>query len=70
MNLNLEDGEEEAASSLLPKFYIPVEKLVYDQPGSIYAVYERVNGACPTGMFSCPILHCYFLLRNHLNAIS
>ncbi len=45
----MEESDDDSIEDLVPQFYIPVEKLVYDQPGSIYAVYQRRNGACPTG---------------------
>ena len=61
--LNLEEGDDEAASMLVPRFYIPIEKLVYEKPGSIYAVYERINGACPTGIFFMIIVANVFQLN-------
>ncbi|KAJ3306240.1 Coatomer subunit gamma-2 [Kappamyces sp. JEL0829] len=50
--LTMEDSDDPTIVDLVPKFYIPVEKLVYDEPGSIYAVYERQNGSCPTAKFA------------------
>lgn len=54
VNLVAEEGEEGdyiAIEDLIPRFYIPVERLAFEKPGSIYAVYERMNGSCPTGIY-------------------
>jgi hypothetical protein len=46
----LEDSDDPTVNDLIPKFYIPVDKLGYEQVASIYTVYERVNGSFPTGI--------------------
>lgn len=37
---------------LVPQFYIPVEKLVFNELGSLYVVFERRNNVTTTGKWS------------------
>lgn len=45
----VEESEDLMVNDLIPKFYIPVAKLGYEETSSIYTVYERMNGSCPSG---------------------
>jgi coatomer protein complex subunit gamma len=41
VHMQCEENTDPEEQELIPKFFIPLEKLVYDEPGSVYAVYER-----------------------------
>ncbi|KAI8902835.1 adaptin N terminal region-domain-containing protein [Globomyces pollinis-pini] len=52
IDMNCESSEDDDIVNLVPLFCIPAEKLVYDVPGSVYAVYQRVNHCTATGKFA------------------
>ncbi|KAJ3188376.1 Coatomer subunit gamma-2 [Gaertneriomyces sp. JEL0708] len=50
--MKMESSEDEDAVLLRQENVIPIERLVYDVPGSTYVVFRRPNGICPTATFS------------------
>ncbi|KAI9205702.1 adaptin N terminal region-domain-containing protein [Polychytrium aggregatum] len=53
IQMNLEATEDEEAIALLQyELSIPIDRLPYDTPGSIYVVYRRPDNICPTASFS------------------
>ncbi|KAI8850810.1 adaptin N terminal region-domain-containing protein [Chytridium lagenaria] len=50
--MTIDDSDGEAASQLRHEFSIPVPKLPYDVPGSVYVVFRRAEGTFPTATFS------------------
>jgi coatomer protein complex subunit gamma len=48
--MSVVSSPDQSIHDLVPKFCIPVDKLVYNQPASIYAVYERTNDVTPAGI--------------------
>ncbi|KAJ3270041.1 Coatomer subunit gamma-2 [Terramyces sp. JEL0728] len=50
--MSVEASEDESIQFLVPQFCIPADKLLFDTPSSVYAVYKRDNNVTPTGKFS------------------
>lgn len=50
--MKLESAEDEEAASLTQETAIPIAKLAYDVPGTVYFVYRRPGGVCPAATFS------------------
>ncbi|KAI8590226.1 adaptin N terminal region-domain-containing protein [Geranomyces variabilis] len=52
LNIILKPLDEEDEDALVHETSIPIPQLVYDVPGTVYVVYSRPGGACPTATFS------------------
>ncbi|KAJ3254341.1 Coatomer subunit gamma-2 [Boothiomyces macroporosus] len=50
--MSVEASEDESIQYFVPQFCIPADKLLYNTPNSVYAVYKRDNHVTPTGKFS------------------
>ncbi|KND04921.1 coatomer subunit gamma [Spizellomyces punctatus DAOM BR117] len=50
--MKLETSEDDDATALVQDKAIPIQRLIYDIPGTAYVVYSRPGGVCPTATFS------------------
>ncbi|KAI8910146.1 adaptin N terminal region-domain-containing protein [Gorgonomyces haynaldii] len=51
VDIQLLESEDPSISKLVPQFILPAQRLVLNQPESIYVVYQRLDNSSPCGVF-------------------
>jgi coatomer protein complex subunit gamma len=60
MIVNLSSSDDEQIRSLIPEFSLPVPKLVYNSPASIYIGFKRLENVTPSGKLLVDV-SCFFM---------